>query len=486
MPSSHSQFLGFFCSFFLAHFYLHHPRLARPRTLVNTMRRIEHWFAMAAIVGLTAATCYSRWHLSYHSSAQVLIGLGVGLLVGSGYYYLTEYLPRQPIRLPAPLGSPVSSPTSKPRKAAPLAGGRDAQASGVDGVAMARQRSNKASSPTPHSPPPASGHKRRRSSLAASLMPELHPSPPLRQIILDHPLAVAFRLRDSWTVWLDGGIEGEYEAWRTEWERRRRPVGSASSSASSSRDASLARPPASSSALAFITGSSSNGGASLSPKSTSAATSSTTSSEPHLSHILTTLRLASLCPPTKTAFCVGCVIATRDSTRIFTTGYSRETGEQLNEHAEQVALGKLGTVEYQLASGKVEGEGRVAELDLYTSMEPCSERLSGALPCVQRILAFNDDQQRRRTPSRLTFRITRVFQALREPEDFIAENVSAGLLREAGVELMTVVPPPKSGGGYDDGRWIEREALRLAKNGHPDQPTEREGESSGWREARLP
>lgn len=458
MPSSHSQFLGFFCSFFLAHFYLHHPKAARPRTLVNTMRRIEHWFAMLAIVGLTGLTCYSRWHLSYHSGLQVGIGLGIGLIVGAGYYYLTEYLPRQPIRLPAPLGSPASSP--KARRATARDAGSN---SGI------RRRKNSSSSPSP----PSSGRKRhrRRSSLAASLMPELHPSPPLRQLILDHPFAVAFRLRDSWTVWLDGGIEGEYEAWRQEWERRRRPAGgtpvgsrdeplAAGGLIETNEKASLAAP-AAAAALASITGSSSS-------------SSSTTSSEPHLSHIIHTLRLASLCPPTKTAFCVGCVIASPHTGRILATGYSRETGEERNEHAEQVALGKLAE-----STGEAgEGEG-IVELDLYTSMEPCSERLSGALPCVQRILAFNDEQKG--APRLRPMRITRVFQALQEPDDFIATNVSAGLLRDNNIKLTTVLPP--AGERKGDGSWIEREALRLAKHGHPDQPVEREGDSDGWRKA---
>lgn len=60
MPSSHSQFLGFFCAFFLAHFWLHHPKPANPPTLVNAMRRFEHLCAIVAIVTLTAMTCYSR------------------------------------------------------------------------------------------------------------------------------------------------------------------------------------------------------------------------------------------------------------------------------------------------------------------------------------------------------------------------------------------------------------------------------------------
>lgn len=60
MPSSHSQFVGFFAAYFLAHFYLHHPKKSRPATLINTMRRLEHAFAMACIAGVAALTAYSR------------------------------------------------------------------------------------------------------------------------------------------------------------------------------------------------------------------------------------------------------------------------------------------------------------------------------------------------------------------------------------------------------------------------------------------
>jgi dolichyldiphosphatase len=60
MPSSHSQFVGFFAAFFICHFWLHHPIKAKPRTLVNTMRRAEHVAVIIGIILLTSATCYSR------------------------------------------------------------------------------------------------------------------------------------------------------------------------------------------------------------------------------------------------------------------------------------------------------------------------------------------------------------------------------------------------------------------------------------------
>ncbi|CAO1617391.1 unnamed protein product [Parajaminaea phylloscopi] len=519
MPSSHCQFLGFFCSFFLAHFYLHHPRAAKPRTLVNTMRRLEHWLAMLSILALTALTCYSRWHLSYHSTSQVAVGITIGLLLGSAYYYTTEYLPRQPMRLPAPLGSPVSSPSSSPVAASKS---RDATFSSKTkhlstsvktSSARLRQFTQSAAPTAPFpgdgedsypSQPSGSHHKRRRSSLAG-LMPELHPAPPLRQLILDHPLAVALRLRDSWTVWLDGGIEGEYEAWRAQWERRRpslqRQDIAMGSGAHSSIAASLGlvdcangtKTEPSREEIAFFAGNEATQTdaratqvvSQLPPASTATASSSTTTSaEPHYTMILRTLQLASQCPPTSTAFCVGCVIAVRGTDQILATGYSRETGDAANEHAEQVALGKLTQAR---RAPLLDVHSEEVQLDLYTSMEPCSERLSGALPCVQRVLAWNrgeeqaasDDSRSDRSLPRL--RITRVFQALSEPADFIAENTSSSLLRSHDIELLTVLPPLQAGLDDADQGWIEREALRLAKKGHLDQPRERGGESLGWK-----
>lgn len=106
------------------------------------------------------------------------------------------------------------------------------------------------------------------------------------------------------------------------------------------------------------------------------------------------------------AFCVGCVIIKHG--RVISTGYSREL--EGNTHAEQCALDKL--------QDKEDAEGA----DIYTTMEPCSERLSGNVPCVQRIIAA---------------KIRRVFQGVEEPADFVTCKGSA-LLREAGISVLTV------------------------------------------------
>ncbi len=178
------------------------------------------------------------------------------------------------------------------------------------------------------------------------ILPELHPSPPIRQILLDHPIAIAFRIRDSWAVWRDGGIEGEYGAWRREWEARR---------ASST--------PVNSAAAAKVTG---GGDVGRSPR--------------HYDMMLKALEEADKSPPTDAAFCVGCVISfTSDSPRassseILATGFSRELPG--NTHAEQCALDKLAKDFESKSQPKTAKNVPTLDLDLYTTMEPCSERLS--------------------------------------------------------------------------------------------------------------
>ena len=83
------------------------------------------------------------------------------------------------------------------------------------------------------------------------------------------------------------------------------------------------------------------------------------------------------CIPTPTAYCVGCVIVDAATQTILSTGFSRELAG--NTHAEECALAKL--------KPKVETKDReLKALDMYATMEPCSERLSGNKPCTDRIL----------------------------------------------------------------------------------------------------
>ena len=93
--------------------------------------------------------------------------------------------------------------------------------------------------------------------------------------------------------------------------------------------------------------------------------------------------------PSPTAYCVGAVL-TDGHGKILSTGYSREISG--NTHAEEVCLLKLDTLD--LAKGS----------RCYTTMEPCSQRLSGKLSCVQRL--YNAG-------------VAQIYLGAKEPADFV-------------------------------------------------------------------
>lgn len=129
--------------------------------------------------------------------------------------------------------------------------------------------------------------------------------------------------------------------------------------------------------------------------------------------------------PIETAFCVGAVIVSSPEhhsqpAQIVATGYSRELPG--NTHAEQCALDKLAGSE---ASSAGDGTELLDGASIYTTMEPCSTRLSGNVPCVQRILLSG---------------IKTVYIGVEEPRDFV-ECEGTRLLREAGRQVFVVVDP---------------------------------------------
>lgn len=166
------------------------------------------------------------------------------------------------------------------------------------------------------------------------------------------------------------------------------------------------------------------------------------------------LEEAKKCKATPTAFCVGCIITTIPTLlfpkgEILSTGYSREL--EGNTHAEECAISKFLTTLSILSSPS--SSATVEELDqeiqskltalksarIYTTMEPCSLRLSGNTPCVDRVieLEFNS-----------------VYMGVEEPGDFvICEGVRK--LREKGIEVFVVV---------QDG--LREDCLREARRGH--------------------
>ncbi|ANB12445.1 bifunctional DRAP deaminase/tRNA pseudouridine synthase RIB2 [Sugiyamaella lignohabitans] len=153
--------------------------------------------------------------------------------------------------------------------------------------------------------------------------------------------------------------------------------------------------------------------------------------EVHLPFMKMALEEAKKCEPTETAFSVGAVLV-KDG-KVLETGYSRELPG--NTHAEQCALEK-----YYAKHGTTDVPAGTV---IYTTMEPCSERLSGNLPCVDRILKTS---------------IKTVFVGVVEPDTFVKKNTGLAKLTEKKIEYIPIT-------------GIEEEAIKAATKGHPPVPT---------------
>ncbi|KAB5543062.1 cytidine deaminase-like protein [Coniochaeta sp. 2T2.1] len=148
------------------------------------------------------------------------------------------------------------------------------------------------------------------------------------------------------------------------------------------------------------------------------------------------LDLAKLSPPKPTNFRVGALVVDYSTNTVLATGYTLELPG--NTHAEQCCFMKLAqqhdVPEDQLHTVLPQ------TLALYTTMEPCSFRLSGNLPCVERVL-------------RLAACIKKVYVGVQEPKKFVADNTGQRSLADAGIEIVHVA-------------GLEREILEVATAGH--------------------
>ena len=174
-----------------------------------------------------------------------------------------------------------------------------------------------------------------------------------------------------------------------------------------------------------------------------------------LSYLNQTISLAKQSPPKPTNFRVGCVIvaySASKSPRILSTGYTLEL--EGNTHAEQCALSKLATkhsiLENEVGSCLAPEDNVV----LYTSLEPCGKRLSGNLPCVQRIINTRKHNQ--------AGGIRKVVFGAKEPGTFVQDSQSCKLLSEAGIE-WEYLPD------------FEQEILDCAMEGHVKDDKSKEG-----------
>jgi dolichyldiphosphatase len=107
MPSSHSQFMGFFCASVVAWALSRLPAPPPPTTTTTTTTTtssqrqrqqasgaggyggVELLIGVVAAVASSVVVMYSRVYLGYHSVEQVLVGLAVGLACGMLWRSLT-------------------------------------------------------------------------------------------------------------------------------------------------------------------------------------------------------------------------------------------------------------------------------------------------------------------------------------------------------------------------------------------------------------
>ncbi|KAI1267920.1 cytidine deaminase-like protein [Xylariaceae sp. FL1019] len=155
----------------------------------------------------------------------------------------------------------------------------------------------------------------------------------------------------------------------------------------------------------------------------------------HNSYMKLALSLATKSPPKPTNYRVGAVIVDIKVNKILATGYTLELPG--NTHAEQCCLEKLAQ---QHGVPATELDQKLPDVALYTTVEPCSKRLSSNMPCVERILAVSKC-------------VKTVYVGIQEPETFVSGNSSKSKLQDTGITVVHV-------------RGLEKEILEVATAGH--------------------
>jgi pyrimidine deaminase RibD-like protein len=156
----------------------------------------------------------------------------------------------------------------------------------------------------------------------------------------------------------------------------------------------------------------------------------------HLKYMRQALELAKKSPPKPSNYRVGALLVDANANAILATGYTLECVG--NTHAEQSCFIKL-SKEYQLPEDRL-ADKLPENTILYTTVEPCFKRLSGNIPCVQRIL-------------QLKAALRTVYVGVKEPEKFVGENTGRKQLEDAGIQVVLV-------------EGMEKEILEVATAGH--------------------
>ncbi|KAK8120655.1 cytidine and deoxycytidylate deaminase [Apiospora kogelbergensis] len=158
----------------------------------------------------------------------------------------------------------------------------------------------------------------------------------------------------------------------------------------------------------------------------------------HTAYLRYALSLAQKSPPKPSNYRVGAVMVNAATNEVLSTGYTLELPG--NTHAEQCCFEKLAQKHSMGDGGNLDAvlPDKVA---LYTTMEPCSFRLSGNLPCVDRILKIG------------AAKIRTVYVGVYEPEKFVSDNSGRQKLQDAGISYVHIP-------------GLEEEILEVATAGH--------------------
>ncbi|KAG0356332.1 hypothetical protein BG005_004732 [Podila minutissima] len=157
----------------------------------------------------------------------------------------------------------------------------------------------------------------------------------------------------------------------------------------------------------------------------------------HVQFMKLAIDQANLSIPVQSGYCVGAVLVQldphrtnpEDRFRILATGYSRELLG--NTHAEECCLLKLAQLpqsgqhdhpqgaEYEDMSTPHPSK----ELVMYSTMEPCSTRLSGNRPCSDRLIESG---------------VRTVYVGVREPDHFVQKVVGVENMVEQGMRVVHI------------------------------------------------
>ncbi|KAK5989534.1 Bifunctional protein RIB2 [Cladobotryum mycophilum] len=151
----------------------------------------------------------------------------------------------------------------------------------------------------------------------------------------------------------------------------------------------------------------------------------------HVAYMDYAVEKAYLSPPAPSKFCVGAVLVDADKNEILSTGYSEELprdrpGDLGSTHAEHCCFIKVGD-KYGIPDANID-QVLPPNTVLYTTMEPCNERLSGNRTCVERILGLNGA-------------VKAVYVGITEPNTFIKDNAGIQRLRDAGITVTLLEDP---------------------------------------------